>query len=612
MRKSQGSFEYILLLGGVMLVVVLSLIIMRSTILGSANTQLNQTTSVLENVVSTKNVSVAPYGYWIFISSPTNITENNKHYKLSSDISCDSGCCIGIYGNNTVLDCDNHEINGEGSAQGICAKDVYQLNIRNCKINQTTVAVHFSDVNSSTVSSANVIAPQKSGVAFENSNRNTIKYNTLNGSSDSWAIYLSSPYSQNNIFTHNTILNSKKGIAVAYSSVCSTAGHKYYVNSSNTFSYNTIRNASDDGVLLNSETLSLPAVPSNNQLMPGNTYYFSSCSAPDYYYTSKNTLSNNNIFDNGNNGIYLENSRYNSLTSNTANNNSQSGVALDSSSNNTFNNNNVLNNGGDGVYLTSSDYNIISNNVLYFNHDDQIHVEGDYNTITNNNATYNHSADSICGLKIIGNNDYASNGNFISTEFANGSDMCGAWLQGSNNSLDNIYSEKNDIGYACDTYNSTTNNFRVNTSGTAGIVFYNSPENGSFVYNSTVVNSSSDVYVYGDSSTSHGYLINVSFNKSSVFFHSSSDVLWTKWYVHMTAPSGSTVEIFDNDSNLVYNETSSGGSLPVAVITEYNQTSGGVYNFTPHTFNVSGGSCAGTTSTKHNVTTNLDLNLTCT
>ncbi len=39
-RRAQGAFEYILLLAGVLLIVVLAIIILRGSVLGSANNQL--------------------------------------------------------------------------------------------------------------------------------------------------------------------------------------------------------------------------------------------------------------------------------------------------------------------------------------------------------------------------------------------------------------------------------------------------------------------------------------------------------------------------------------------------------------------------------------------
>ncbi|MBU1196902.1 class III signal peptide-containing protein [Candidatus Micrarchaeota archaeon] len=39
-RKAQGAFEYILLLAGVLLIVVLAIIILRGSVLGSANNQI--------------------------------------------------------------------------------------------------------------------------------------------------------------------------------------------------------------------------------------------------------------------------------------------------------------------------------------------------------------------------------------------------------------------------------------------------------------------------------------------------------------------------------------------------------------------------------------------
>ena len=48
---AQGAFEYILLLAGVLLIVVIAIVILRNSVLPSANEQLNQSTGNYRNVV---------------------------------------------------------------------------------------------------------------------------------------------------------------------------------------------------------------------------------------------------------------------------------------------------------------------------------------------------------------------------------------------------------------------------------------------------------------------------------------------------------------------------------------------------------------------------------
>ena len=86
------------------------------------------------------------------------------------------------------------------------------------------------------------------------------------------------------------------------------------------------------------------------------------------------TISNNNIIDNNNYGIYLYRSFYINIYNNTILNNSDVGIYLYNARNNKFIGNTIANNTKSGIYLESSSDNTISNNNIADNCIDGIHL----------------------------------------------------------------------------------------------------------------------------------------------------------------------------------------------------------------------------------------------
>ena len=154
------------------------------------------------------------------------------------------------------------------------------------------------------------------------------------------------------------------------------------------------------------------------------------------YNSNNNTVSRNTANNNTNAGIYLGSSTDNTISGNTANYNSQydgyAGIYLTSSSNNTISGN-TANNNSNGIFLDYS-----SNN----------------NTVSGNNANSNTDA----GIYL----DWSSNNNKISGNTANyNSQYAGIYLDWSSNNTisDNIVSGRTGISL----YNSDTNTISGNT-----------------------------------------------------------------------------------------------------------------------------------------------------
>ncbi|KKM96110.1 hypothetical protein LCGC14_1181430 [marine sediment metagenome] len=110
--------------------------------------------------------------------------------------------------------------------------------------------------------------------------------------------------------------------------------------------------------------------------------------------TNKGTLTNNNLSDNGFNGIFLWYSDNNTISENTANNN-DNGISLNANSNNnTISGNTASDNNLNGIYLEDSSNNTILNNIINNNIQYGIYfLSGSsdntiLNNIVNNNIQY--------------------------------------------------------------------------------------------------------------------------------------------------------------------------------------------------------------------------------
>jgi len=108
---------------------------------------------------------------------------------------------------------------------------------------------------------------------------------------------------------------------------------------------------------------------------------------------TNNTANSNGHYDNSNKGygIHLSNSGDNLVHNNTANSNGLAGIRLEGSNNNTISNNFCsLNLDFDGIYMTDSSYNNIINNLLTMNDDSGLWIYSCTNNyIFNNTITLN-------------------------------------------------------------------------------------------------------------------------------------------------------------------------------------------------------------------------------
>ncbi len=132
------------------------------------------------------------------------------------------------------------------------------------------------------------------------------------------------------------------------------------------------------------------------------------------FFNHNNTIYNNTIINSWR-GIYLENSRDNSIFNNTVKNNEEAGIELRTNSN--YNNvtDNIASNDNEGydqdygIWLSSSDYNNIINNTANDNNNYGITIEASNNNTISGNRIFNNKdtgihLDEVCEYNVITEN----------------------------------------------------------------------------------------------------------------------------------------------------------------------------------------------------------------
>ncbi|WXG42323.1 MAG: NosD domain-containing protein [Candidatus Freyarchaeum deiterrae] len=172
--------------------------------------------------------------------------------------------------------------------------------------------------------------------------------------------------------------------------------------------------------------------------------------------SSNNTLTGNTANNNTNTGFYLSYSSYNNLSSNTANNNYYYGFYLDHSSYNTLSGNTANNvTLYVGFFLYYSSYNTLSGNTADSNTYYGFYLYGSsYNTLSGNTANYNYYGFYLDGI---------SNNNTLSGNIANSNNYRGFYLWWSSyNTLSGNTADSNTY-YGFDLYISSNNDLSGNT-----------------------------------------------------------------------------------------------------------------------------------------------------
>ena len=230
-----------------------------------------------------------------------------------------------------------------------------------------------------------------------------------------------------------------------------------------------------------------------------------------YWYSSNNTIINNNAYDNDW-SIYLDRSSYNTIMNNNIYNNDW-GINLEDSINNTISNNNIYNNNwnlyldqssfnlitdnnaynntdGDGINLWYSSYNVIMNNNAYNNRDFGIHLSSSSNNIIINNNAYNNFRGILLGIAVL----RSSSNNTIMNNNVSNNGNCGIYLlrNSINNTIMNNSAHNNFLGIYLD---SACNNTIVkNSCSNNWYGIYIEYSNNNSISLNNLINNTNNVY----------------------------------------------------------------------------------------------------------------------
>jgi len=231
---------------------------------------------------------------------------------------------------------------------------------------------------------------------------------------------------------------------------------------------------------------------SNNNTVTGNTCNNSSNSGIYLSSSSNNTVTGNACNDNSNSGIYLSSSSNdNTVTVNTCNNNNLYGIYLYSSSNNNTVTDNTCSNNSRGIYIVSSNNNTVTGNT-YNNNNYGIYLSSSSNNTITGNTCNNNSDSGISGIYLSSSSNNTITGNTCN-----------------NNSSDGIYlysSSNNTItGNTCK--NNSNSGIYLSSSSNDNTVTGNTCNNSKYGIN---LDSSSNNTVTGNNCNNNNYGIRLS------------------------------------------------------------------------------------------------------
>jgi len=310
-------------------------------------------------------------GFWDLTSTPIYINDLNPNFNWSKT-AADNDWCNGSGTWNDPYILENITIDGLGSSSCIKIEnsEVFFI-IRNCRLyNSSSVfftgGIELYSVKNGLIINNNCSNNNRNGIYLAYSENNTISNNYL--SYDAAAGIKLRPNCYNNTITGNTMYNNFRGISfldsnnntISNNNVIESNDWAVHISDSdeNRFINNNItENAAGFEVSQSGQGSRNNIIHKNN--ISNNGGYGMLIS----YYSDNNTITDNFINDNGNNGLNL-NSNNNTISKNEIKNNGGDGIDLINTINNTIIANMINNNDDYGIKFSSSNYTSVYGNIL--------------------------------------------------------------------------------------------------------------------------------------------------------------------------------------------------------------------------------------------------------
>ncbi len=348
-----------------------------------------------------------------FSVSATNITtckgtyniDSSGEFELIQHINNSFGTCINIDASDVMLNCSGYIINASsGMHTGIYVEDGnHNVTIKNCNVYGYSMGIHVESINSTLVN--NTVWNNQYGIDFQGASNTVVENNTIFGHSI-YGMYLYSK-AENNSIRNNTI-TSNGGTNWAGISILS--------GNHNNITGNQIKNNTEHGIITRNGV----------------------------HYT---TITDNDISENYDTGLYMEYGTNNRIINNTFDNNSLSGITEV------------------GMYLTRTNDSTIENNRA-----NKQYVGLDLSYECYNNSVFNNT---------VNNNTFGI-----------------GFVEVYNNSITNNIVENNSYGifFQLKVFNITSTNNRINNNSLQGLSILGG-SNGSTFTNDSYLNNTKDIVI---------------------------------------------------------------------------------------------------------------------
>jgi parallel beta-helix repeat protein len=333
-------------------------------------------------IIEDYDIDGGGYGYCIYIGNTTVsfVIQNSDFYNSSGN--------AGAYYWNSGVALFN-------APNGTLTGNTFE----NCTGN----AVHLDGTTNTTISQNTILNSTASGVYLESSIGNFIDDNTLDN--NNYGLEMNSN-SNSNIITNNTFTNNSEAMDlwscdnnIISDNVGDSNGMFAYLfgsSNGNEFLNNTITN-SGTGIYLQSNC--------DGNTLRNNTIFNLTQEGIIIESSDSNIIESNDI-QKCREGIYTILALLNTISNNTLSNNSNNGIYLDPSSDqNTMSNNTIADNGDFGILMISADFNIIIYNDIINNTLYGINVS----STTNNNEIHHNTFSDNNGGDVQANDDGTGN-----------------------------------------------------------------------------------------------------------------------------------------------------------------------------------------------------------